>query len=53
MAHHLFRLAEQLERHAQKTRAKRAMEQAQANPHLARDVGLPHRPLPKVRFDQW
>ena len=53
MPHPLFSLAERLERHAEARARRRAMERAQADPHLARDVGLPYRPAPKVRIDRW
>ena len=34
-------------------RQKRAVADAQANAHIARDIGLPYRPQPVRRTDLW
>ena len=53
MAHPLFHLARRLEKRRQDRRTLEAARKAQADPHLARDVGLPYRPAPKIRPDFW
>ncbi len=53
MAHPLFHLAARLEKRRTRARTLRAQDLVQSDPHLARDVGLPHRPAPKVRVDLW
>lgn len=53
MAHPLFDLIEKIEKRNRKKRSYRAAEDVQTDPHLARDVGLPFKPRPKVRVDLW
>ena len=53
MAHPLFHLARRLEKRRQDHRSQQALRKAQADPHLARDIGLPFRPRPKLDVNQW
>ena len=53
MAHPLIKLAERLERRAQARANKRNAEIALSDPHIARDVGLPYRPRPRIKVDLW
>lgn len=48
--HDLARVLEA--RHARK-RTLRRLHQLQADPHLARDIGVAYRPRPHPRVDQW
>ena len=43
MRHPLLSLAERLGRRAARGRTRHAIEQVQADPYLARDIGLPYR----------
>ena len=53
MSFSLFDLAARIEKRAAHRRSLRRMANVQNDPHLARDVGLPYRPRPHVRVDQW
>ena len=53
MAHPLHALAERMERRAKARRSLHALRKVEADPHLARDVGLPYRHTPKERTDLW
>lgn len=53
MAHPLHTLARRLEKTTAERRAKRALNEALADPHLACDVGLPYQPRPIPRIDRW
>ena len=53
MSYSLFDLARALEANAAKRRTKRRLSDVQHDPHLARDLGLPYRPRPHERVDQW
>ena len=53
MRHPLHALAERLGRHAERGRTRHAIEQVQADPHLARDIGLPYRRRPKRQVTLW
>ena len=53
MGFSLFDLAREIETRASERRMRRRQAEVQRDPHLARDVGLPYRPDPKVRIDKW
>ena len=53
MTFSLFDLARSLEARAEASRQKHRLADVQRDPHLARDIGLPYRPRPAVRVDQW
>lgn len=46
----LFEFARKLEARG---RDKRRIAEIQSDPHLARDAGLPFKPRPLTRLDQW
>lgn len=46
----LFEFAKKLEA---RNRDKRLMAEFQSDRHLARDAGLPYKPRPLTRLDQW
>lgn len=49
----LHSLAKRLQDDTKQRRTWRAIAEAQSDPHLARDMGLPHRPKPTRRTDLW
>ncbi|MDA9865412.1 hypothetical protein N9C96_01920 [bacterium] len=53
MAHPLHTLAGKLEKLTAERKSRHAMHAAIADPHLARDVGLPHKPRHIPRVDRW
>ena len=53
MGFSLFDLARSIEKRASGRRARRQLTDVQRDPHLSRDLGLPYRPLPKLRIDRW
>ena len=53
MAYSLFDLAKSIEARAARQRSRRRFTEVQHDPHLARDIGVPYRPRPPVRIDQW
>jgi hypothetical protein len=53
MRHPLRSLAYRLARHGARGRTRHAIEQVQADPHLARDIGLPYRPRRERRITLW
>ncbi len=53
MAHPLAELADALARYRARRHGHMALKDALADPHRARDLGLPHRPYPKVELPKW
>ncbi|MEM7719600.1 MAG: hypothetical protein AAF222_10385 [Pseudomonadota bacterium] len=53
MTHPLHSFIERLERRAERNRDKRALRQTQADPHLARDIGLPFKPARARKPELW
>ncbi|MGR3513337.1 MAG: hypothetical protein ACU0GG_11275 [Paracoccaceae bacterium] len=53
MQHPLSTLTRALKQRRDETRTRRAIAQVEADPHLARDVGLKHRPQPKRKITLW
>ncbi|MCG6882766.1 MAG: hypothetical protein LJE62_03300 [Silicimonas sp.] len=49
----LFLLADAIDRHAAERRSRRRLADIQTDPHLSRDLGLPFRPHPRTRTEQW
>ena len=53
MTHPLFDLADALDRYRKRRRGQEALNDALADPHRARDVGLPHRPRHLTELRKW
>lgn len=53
MTHPIHTFLSRLERDARRRRTHRDMERVQADPHLARDVGLPFKPAALRKPEQW
>lgn len=53
MPHPLLFLADKLDRLMAERRGRRAGHDVQADPHIARDIGLPYRPQKKQRPELW
>lgn len=53
MAHPLIDLARHLDRRRERHRQRTALHDALADPHLARDLGLPPRVRPLAKSGLW
>lgn len=53
MTNPLIDLARRLDRRREETRQRHAFEDALTDPHLARDLGQPHRQRRRSNFDLW
>ncbi|MEO0917396.1 MAG: hypothetical protein AAFY31_10505 [Pseudomonadota bacterium] len=53
MTHPIHAILSRLDRYGAQRRTRHAMAKAQADPHLARDVGLPFKPAVSRKPELW